>query len=137
MAGTGVEAHIDTLWDHWPTDVYFCGLGREIITGNRKLPEADANDPVREAFARWSHALRDGRYSWDPVTVLFAVEPSLFVVDSVGSLVQNARFLTYWDPEQHRPGRFRVASARISSPELQERIETLISVPPLKKEAIR
>lgn len=127
-----VQPYIDTLLRNWPTDVYFCGLGKNILTGNKKLSLTPKNNPVREAYKLWNNALITGRPSWDPITVLFAIRPQYFRIDSTGCLMQNSNFQTYWNKNIHNPKQFKVISSKLSNARLQIMLENLISDSPLK-----
>jgi len=77
----------------WPTPVVYGGkeIGETVISG-RKLGQTPASNPVRKAYDVYSGA--NGRNSWDPTTMLFAVrdgaglfkesEPGTIVVESNG-----------------------------------------------------
>ncbi|GAA4310533.1 hypothetical protein GCM10023143_19050 [Compostibacter hankyongensis] len=126
----GAEYYIDTLLKHWPADAYFCTLGREVVTGNKKLPATPADNPVRKAYALWNDALSHGRYSWDQIAVLFAVRPQYFRVDSSGALEQNKALQTYWNPRGHNPKHHRVLAPVAGNSALADTIETLMSEAP-------
>ena len=129
----GVQYCIDTLLKNWPTDAYFCSIGKEIITGNKKLPLTPMNNPVREAYKLWNNALKTGRYSWDQATVLYSVRPQYYKIDSGGTLEQNDKFQTYWNTKVNNPKHHRIISLNISNNQLQSIIEDLMSEPPYKK----
>lgn len=130
----GVQYYIHTLLKNWPTKVYFCGLGANIITGNKKLPLTPFYNPVRKAYKLWNNAIVTGRPSWDPITVLFAVRPQYFKIDSIGSLEQNDKFQTFWNKKINNPKQFKVISSKLNNSVLQNMIEDLMSEPPFKND---
>lgn len=126
----GAENAIDTVLRGWPTPRYFCSLGKTIITGNRRLPKTSQDNPVREAYRLWNNALQTGRYSWDPLTVLFAIRPAYFRVDTLGELVQNDEFQTWWNKEHDKSGEYRVTSFVMSRDSMENIVEGLMSASP-------
>lgn len=129
----GVEYYIHDLLKNWPTDAYFSSIGKEIITGNKKLPLTPMNNPVREAYKLWNNALSNGRYSWDQVAILYAVRPKYFKIDSFGTLEQNDKFQTYWNSKVNNPKHHRIISLKISNARAEKIIEDLMSELPSKK----
>lgn len=128
----GVQSYIDTLLRNWPTDMYFCGLCKNILISNKKLLLTPKDNPVRETDKLWNNTLITGKSSWDSFTVLFAVKPQYFKIDSTGCLMQNNKFQTYWNKEINNPKQFRIISSKLSNVRLQKMPENLISDPPLK-----
>ncbi|OCL02566.1 inosine/uridine-preferring nucleoside hydrolase [Glonium stellatum] len=59
--------------NNWEGRITFSGfeLGKNVISGARFSVEGPANDPVRAAY-RWHSGCNASRYSWDPLTVLYA-----------------------------------------------------------------
>lgn len=128
----GAAVHIKELLKEWPTRVYFSSAGHDIITGNKKLPSTPVNNPVRKAYELWNNALTTGRSSWDQLTVLFAVRPYYFKIDSLGTLEQNNKFETYWNSQVNNAKHHKIIPAK-SKIELETIIEDLMSEPPSKK----
>ncbi|KAF2502403.1 inosine/uridine-preferring nucleoside hydrolase [Lophium mytilinum] len=67
----GVTAH---AVNNWPGSITFSGteLGGNVSTGARLTVEAPAHDPVAAAY-RWYIGYNNTRFSWDPLTVLYAI----------------------------------------------------------------
>ncbi|KAI5916992.1 inosine-uridine preferring nucleoside hydrolase-domain-containing protein [Camillea tinctor] len=61
--------------NNWPTPVTFSGseLGNYVFSGARLSLEAPENDPVRGAYI-WYNGYNKSRNSWDPLTMLYAIE---------------------------------------------------------------
>jgi hypothetical protein len=128
LGANGVSAYMDELLLSWPTEVYFSPVGETVVTGNRKLPAAPANNPVREAYRLWNDALEKGRSSWDHVAVLYAVRPEMFEVQP-GMMRHVAGASVVWDPKAPHPKHHRV-QPKISESALAEMIEDLMAAPP-------
>ena len=129
----GTAPYLKTVLANWPTDVYFSGAGKDIITGNKKLPMVEEGNPVKEAYRLWgNNALVKGRSSWDQIAVLFAARPEYFDVQP-GTLSQNDAWETQWEPgTQHHPAHYKIMPNRPND-EMAEIIEDLMSAPPLRE----
>lgn len=128
----GTAPYIAGLLRIWPTEIFFSGEGKEIITGNRKLPATGLNNPVRKAYELWgNNALENGRSSWDQIAVLYAARPHLFTAIP-GKLDQNAGFETWWTDGSDLSRHYKIIP-RLSREELEEMIEGLMSLPPRAK----
>ncbi|KAL5363716.1 Inosine/uridine-preferring nucleoside hydrolase domain-containing protein [Aspergillus floccosus] len=59
----------------WPGAMVFSGaeLGENVFSGARLMVEGPSDDPTRAAYL-WYNGYNNSRYSWDPLTVLYAVE---------------------------------------------------------------
>jgi inosine-uridine nucleoside N-ribohydrolase len=127
----GAELYISDFLNRWPVDIYFSSAGTDVLTGHKLLPQAPNHNPVKEIYRLYNNALQNGRSSWDQIAVLFAVQPDLFVIDSIGSLVQNTNYETYWNVEYNRPNHKRV-NPIVSKNELEIIIESMMAELPLK-----
>ena len=126
----GAAPYLKAVLANWPTDVYFSGAGKDIITGNKKLPLVEDGNPVKEAYRLWGdNALVNGRSSWDQVAVLFAARPEYFDVQR-GALSQNDALETKWEPgTTRRPAHFKIIPNR-QNDEMAKIIEDLMSASP-------
>ncbi len=104
----------------------FSGLGENITTGNRKLPDTPDENPVKEIYSLWNGAIEKGRHSWDQVAVLVAVRPELFNFETWGSLRQVEGDKTFWDKANNNPRHSSVA-LKTGMIELELLIEDLMS----------
>jgi hypothetical protein len=133
----GTENYLREVLATWPTDLYISSAGEDIRTGNRKLPQTPAINPVREAYRLWSNTLvpgrssglLEGRSSWDQIAVLFAVRPQYFEVEKGGSLEQAADFKTFWNLRRDNPRHHRVM-IRCPKDQIADVIEDLMAQPP-------
>jgi inosine-uridine nucleoside N-ribohydrolase len=59
---------------NWPGAITFLGLevGLEVMTGVPLMEVGPANDPVRAAYIYYTYL--KARFSWDPLTVLYAID---------------------------------------------------------------
>ncbi len=132
----GADKYIRELLKKWPTDVYFSAAGKDIITGNRKLPNVADSNPVKTAYAFWkSNSLKSGRSSWDQVAVLFAARPEYFDIEP-GRMRQNNQMETFWTAgtATHNHGsanHFKVVP-KLSKHALEDVIETLMAGSPVR-----
>lgn len=127
----GTAPYITGLLRVWPTDVYFSGEGKNIITGNKKLPLTPPNNPVRKAYELWgNNALKNGRSSWDQIAVLFAGKPNLFTA-TAGRLEQNRKLETWWTNGEQNAGHYKIIP-KLNKDELEQIIEDLMSSPPAR-----
>jgi hypothetical protein len=125
----GAETCIAELLKQWPTPVYLSWYGKDIITGNKKLPMTANNNPVKQAYHLWNNALVSGRSSWDQLAILFTVRPQYFAVEA-GALQQNDHYETYWKTDPKNIKQHRVKPV-LSNLELETIIEDLMAAPPL------
>ncbi|OBR02636.1 Inosine/uridine-preferring nucleoside hydrolase [Colletotrichum higginsianum IMI 349063] len=60
--------------NNWPGRVVFCGteVGGDVLSGGRLLAEGPLSDPVRQAYIYYN--FYRPRQSWDPLTVLYAMQ---------------------------------------------------------------
>ncbi|KAL4891363.1 inosine-uridine preferring nucleoside hydrolase-domain-containing protein [Aspergillus ambiguus] len=74
FAGYNVTATAEVV-NTWPGRITFSGfeLGKNVYTGSRLMVEGPANDPVNTAY-RWYNGYNISRESWDPLTVLYAIQ---------------------------------------------------------------
>jgi hypothetical protein len=68
-----LTAHVVNNWPR-ATPVVFSGteLGGNVSSGTALLRDGPSADPVRLAYLYYTHG--EARYSWDPLTVLYAVD---------------------------------------------------------------
>ena len=126
----GSELYTSDFLSRWPVDIYISTAGKDVLTGHELLPQTPDNNPVKEIYRLYNGALENGRSSWDQIAVLFAVQPHLFEIDSIGSLWQNADYETYWDVENNNPKHKRI-NPIISNRELEIIIEKMMAELPL------
>ncbi|KAL2787680.1 inosine-uridine preferring nucleoside hydrolase-domain-containing protein [Aspergillus keveii] len=71
--------------NHWPGSITFLGdqVGKYVLSGGRLALGGPERDPVRAAYT-WYNGKRRWRPSWDPLTMLYAIE-GLGAVFRVGS----------------------------------------------------
>ena len=86
----GMSAYSKELLEKWPTPFFISPSGKDIKTGNRRLPKTPDTNPVREAYRLWNTALVDGRSSWDQVAVLSVVRPELFRLQHAGRVAKDS-----------------------------------------------
>lgn len=57
----------------WPTNITFSGneLGSQVLSGALLSTKGLENDPVRAAY-NWYAGFNSSRFSWDPLTMLYA-----------------------------------------------------------------
>jgi len=126
----GTAPFISGLLKAWPTEIYFSGAGKNIITGHVKLSETPENNPVKKAYALWgNNALKIGRSSWDQIAVLFAARPQYFDLEE-GSMNQNSRYETFWTAGSGLGRHFKI-TPKISRYQLESIIEGLMHENPL------
>lgn len=126
----GTDTYTAELLKRWPTEMYFTGAGKFILTGNKKLPSTPRNNPVRRVYELWgTNALVNGRSSWDQIAVLFAARAAYFGIDTHGSLEMNARSETYWNWKADHPLHNRVVPI-ISDSMMTSVIEDLMAEMP-------
>ena len=127
----GVAPYISDILTLCTVNMYFSSSGSATLTGHQLLPLMPENNPVREAYRLFGNSLREGRPSWDPIAVMFAVQPQLFVIDSIGSLVQNENDEVYWDVTGENPNHKKVTP--INSDEMGNIIEKMMAEKPKRK----
>ncbi len=128
----GMSAYSAELLEKWPLPLFVSPRGKEIITGNRRLPETPERNPVREAYRLWNTALVDGRSSWDQVAVLSVVRPELFARESKGRLERTPAGSVVWNPEADDPNHHLV-TPKVSNEAMARTIEELMARPPKRK----
>lgn len=128
FCSNGAAPYTGKLLEEWPTPLYISDAGKDVITGNRKLPSAPRDNPVRKAYELWNNALTTGRSSWDQVAVLFAARPQYFVIDSLGALEMTSKSRVSWNPLARGRGHHRVTPKA----DLAETIEALMSEAPAR-----
>lgn len=57
----------------WPTQIVFCGLGEDVLTGFPVRTLTPSENPVRRAYELYLGPRRPTRPSWDQVALLYAV----------------------------------------------------------------
>ncbi|PLB36802.1 inosine-uridine preferring nucleoside hydrolase-domain-containing protein [Aspergillus candidus] len=72
--GHNITAAADVV-NTWPGRVTFIGfeLGRDVYSGGQLMVDGPESDPVNAAY-RWYNGYDVPRESWDPLTVLYAIE---------------------------------------------------------------
>jgi inosine-uridine nucleoside N-ribohydrolase len=128
----GVAPYTRKILANFSAPMYFSPYGTTVITGNRLLPATPADNPVREAYRLWNNALNTGRMSWDHIAVIYAVEPQLFDEDTVGELVMTDDNKIYWNKNANNVRHIKV-TPKITDEELSQKIETMMTIPPLVK----
>lgn len=125
-----------SVLDHWPTTMTFaagnvCG---GIVTG-KNLKRTPESNPVREGFRLYLQSLGQGRPSWDPCTVLYAVRglsesgTEYFSVDDVNKhLKLDKNGNSKWVGPDN--GRHRRLEREISGGEMTELLESLMTAEP-------
>ncbi|KAF8915398.1 hypothetical protein CPB85DRAFT_1251552 [Mucidula mucida] len=73
----------------WPGSMTFSGsyLGGNVTSGGRLTVQAPSSDPVSAAY-KWYIGYNTPRYSWDPITVMYAVQ-------GLGDLLEYGNFDGY------------------------------------------
>lgn len=126
----GMSAYAAELLEKWPIDLYMSPRGKQIITGNRLLPDTPQSNPVREAYRLWgNNALANGRSSWDQVAVLSVLRPELFQVEHHGRVQRRADESVVWNPDVDNP-KHHLVVPNISNERMAEIIEELMARPP-------
>jgi inosine-uridine nucleoside N-ribohydrolase len=66
------------VFEKWPTPLLLCGfeIGNSIYTGKALQNSRMKNNPVKEVYSICMKTDMQGRPSWDPITILFAVRDS-------------------------------------------------------------
>lgn len=74
--------------NNWPGPIIFSGseLGGNVTSGCRLMKKGPATDPVRAAYIYYTYHVP--RFSWDPLTVLYAI-------DGLGDLFEFANEFGY------------------------------------------
>jgi transcriptional pleiotropic regulator of transition state genes len=70
--------------DNWPTPKSYLGWEAGLMETGECLTTAPADHPVRMAYELWNNGRQCKRCSWDPMTVLYAIEED-------SPLVRNSR----------------------------------------------
>lgn len=60
--------------DNWPTPKSYLGWEAGLMETGECLTNAPADHPVRMAYELWNNGRQCKRCSWDPMTVLYAIE---------------------------------------------------------------
>lgn len=62
--------------ERWPGEIVYCGFeaGYQVVVGGRMAEALPADHPVRQAYA--DYGCPEGRYSWDLLTVEWAMDPT-------------------------------------------------------------
>lgn len=65
--------HAAHVINNWPGRITFSGysMGRDVTSGGRLMREGPGKDPVRSAYIWYTY--NAPRSSWDPLTVLYAI----------------------------------------------------------------
>ena len=107
MSGAGLQC----LWcdlpaarnvaDNWPTPKEYIGFEAGLLkTGGPLQQHPDPNHPVKLSYKLYT---KDGsRYSWDPLTVEYAVVPDCpnYARSKPGTVRFDDRGRTLWRPEE-------------------------------------
>lgn len=131
----GMSAYSAELLQKWPLDFYISPAGKDVITGNRQLPQTPKANPVREAYRLWRTALVDGRSSWDQVAVLSLVRPELFQVEHVGHVKRLPDGQVVWNRDVDNP-KHHLVTPKIPTEEMARIIEELMARPPKASVAV-
>jgi hypothetical protein len=123
LIGSSVE-----VLKNWPTHIIINELGGDIISGST-LSATPKENPVREAYHQYFKKNYEGRSSWDPITVLFAVRgSSYFNVNSTGTgSLRNG--YTY----QMKPGLRSYITGKIPNVEFESILNKLMMKPPISR----
>ena len=120
--------------ENWPTPILFDGfsIGQGISTGP-SLQATPAANPVRRAYELFDNALKNGRSSWDPSTVLAAVrDPEKYWnVVSDGACAISEKGVSTWSATPHRGHSY--LSPKIDNAQLATTLGELMSRPPALK----
>lgn len=67
-------SHTAHVVNNWKGAIVFSGseLGGNVSTGGPLMAEGPQDDPVRQAYVYYTYGMP--RFSWDPLTVLYAVD---------------------------------------------------------------
>ncbi|HWE03188.1 MAG TPA: nucleoside hydrolase [Tepidisphaeraceae bacterium] len=120
--------------ENWPTEILFDGfsIGQGISTG-KALEATPPVNPVRRAYQLYNNALKNGRSSWDPSTVLAAVrDPRQYwnvVSDGCCSVEKNG--VNGWTPTPHRGHSY--LAPKLDNAEMARILDSLMALPPAKK----
>ncbi|MFC1619461.1 hypothetical protein ACFL45_05905 [Candidatus Neomarinimicrobiota bacterium] len=114
--------------ENWPGTLVTTHVGGDMITGETLTSTTPVDNPVRRAYElEWHQGPHIGRSSWDQVTVLYAIYGTEYYTedwDGGGSL-RNGYTWTF------SPG-LRGYAAPISNNQVEQEIERLMTLPPLR-----
>ena len=117
--------------ENWPTPILFDGfsIGQGISTGPA-LATTPASNPVRRAYELFDNAVKNGRSSWDPTTVLAAVrDPQKYWnVVSDGTCTVSDKGISDWSPTPHRGHSY--LAPKIDNAEIKMALDELMATPP-------
>lgn len=130
----GVGPDTQQVVENWPTPILFDGfsIGQGIVTG-KALEATPKSNPVRRAYQLYDNALKNGRSSWDPTTVLAAVrDPEKYwTVVADGSCTVNEKGINSWSPTPHRGHSY--LAPKLDNAEMARTLDELMTRPPVKK----
>lgn len=117
--------------ERWPTPLLLCGfeIGNSIYTGKALQNSRMKNNPVKEVYSICMKTDMQGRPSWDPITVLFAVRESKKYFDT-----EKGRMLVFddgrdkWIPDPSGPHEHILL--KISPKKLRKILESLMVYQP-------
>lgn len=80
--------HTAHVVNNWPGKVTFSGLemGKGVMSGAKLTVKGPANDPVRKAY-EWYSGHNASRMSWDPLTMLYAIQGKCHAAQQLSSLM--------------------------------------------------
>jgi hypothetical protein len=134
FTGGNVGRDTQHVVENWPTPILFDGfsIGQGISTG-RALEATPAANPVRRAYQLFDNALKNGRSSWDPSTVLAAIrDPEKYWnVVTDGCCTVNEKGVNSWSPTPHRGHSY--LAPKIDNKEMAHTLDSLMASPPLKQ----
>ena len=109
---------VQTVCEKWPGELVFCSfeIGMALITGKRVEEEGYPWNPVGFCFRTWhsnNHSQQAGRESWDPATVLYAIQPDsgLWDLHEYGRIRVDDRGVTTWQPDAECRHTFMIEKA--------------------------
>lgn len=95
--------------DQWPGELVFCSyeIGCPVITGAELQKNSGESHPVAACYRHWHEstgAPDEGRESWDPATVLYAVKPEtgFWTIHPYGRIAVDAAGITTWHEQEGR-----------------------------------
>jgi hypothetical protein len=130
----GVGPDTQHVVETWPTPILFDGfsIGQGISTG-KALEATPVANPVRRAYQLYNNALKNGRSSWDPSTVLAGVrDPEKYWnVVSDGCCTVEKSGVNSWSPTPHRGHSY--LAPKLGNAEMAGILDSLMATPPVKK----
>lgn len=120
-----------TVCEKWPGELVFCSfeIGMALITGKRVEEEGYPWNPVGFCFRTWhsnNHSQQAGRESWDPATVLYAIQPDsgLWDLHEYGRIQIDDRGVTTWQSDTECRHTFVIEKAPLE--EVRQAIDEIL-----------